>query len=202
MSGLDKAITGISGISEDESAIASSGPIAQTEVDASKLNDPDQHSVENPQPAGEPAGVRPGAAQATDFRFFIDSVSDKQIEGWIIRTEQPLRRCVVALREGDHILARAIASRFRADLTSAGIGDGLCCLRPPIASIGEDALNEEKRTARLLKELADAIAVLHVGWVNDNAHEEAERVDEDVALAPRDLLARIIALRVERGAPF
>jgi glycosyltransferase involved in cell wall biosynthesis len=124
LSGLDKAITGISGISEDESAIASSGPIAQTEVDASKLNDPDQHSVENPQPAGEPAGVRPGAAQATDFRFFIDSVSDKQIEGWIIRTEQPLHRCVVALREGDHILARAIASRFRADLTSAGIGDG------------------------------------------------------------------------------
>ena len=47
-----------------------------------------------------------------------------------------------------------------------------------------------------------AIAVLHIGWVNDNAQEEAERVDQDVALAPRDLLARIIALRVERGAPF
>ena len=57
-------------------------------------------------------------------------------------------------------------------------------------------------SARLLKELADAIGVLHVGWVNDNAQEEAQRVDEDVALAPRDLLARIIALRVERGAPF
>ena len=105
------------------------------------LNDPDHHSVENPEPAENPQpadaresgdgraatpidGEPAGAARATDFRFFVDSVSDTQIEGWIIRTKEPLRRCVVVLCEGDHILARAIASRFRADLTSAGIGDG------------------------------------------------------------------------------
>jgi hypothetical protein len=85
---------------------------------------------------------------------------------------------------------------------AAGIGDGLCGSRALIASIGEDALDEGKRAARLLKDLADAIAVLHIGGVNDDAQEEAERVDEDVALAPRDFLARIIALRVERRAPF
>ena len=85
---------------------------------------------------------------------------------------------------------------------AAGVGHGLGGLRPLIAGIGEDALDEGKRTARLLKDLADAIAVLHIGWVNDDAQEEAERVDEDVALTPRDFLARIIALRVERGAPF
>jgi hypothetical protein len=38
--------------------------------------------------------------------------------------------------------------------------------------------------------------------VDDDVHQEAERVDEDVALAARDLLARIVALRVERRAPF
>jgi hypothetical protein len=139
LSDSDKAIAGISEISAHKTAIAKSGPIAQTEDDASRLDDPDQHSADNPQPAAaresgyaravtpidsEPAGVRPGAAQATDFRFFIDSVSDKQIEGWVIRTGLPSHRCVVVLREGDRSLARVIASRFRADLASAGIGDG------------------------------------------------------------------------------
>jgi hypothetical protein len=38
--------------------------------------------------------------------------------------------------------------------------------------------------------------------MNDDAQQEAERIDEDVPLATRDLLARIKALRVERGAPF
>ena len=85
---------------------------------------------------------------------------------------------------------------------TAGPGCGSRGARSLIAGIGEDALDEGKRAARLLKDLADAIAVLHIGWVNDDAQEEAERVDEDVALAPRDFLARIITLRVERRAPF
>jgi hypothetical protein len=138
-SDLDKAVTGTSGISGRKSAIASSGPIAQTGGDAARPNDPDQHSVENTEPAGagasgggravapidsEPAEVRPGATQVTDFRFFVDAVSGRQIEGWIVKTEQPLRRCVVVLREGDRNIALATASRFRADLASAGIGDG------------------------------------------------------------------------------
>jgi hypothetical protein len=38
--------------------------------------------------------------------------------------------------------------------------------------------------------------------MNDDVQEKAERIDEDVPLAARDLLARIKALRVERGAPF
>src|SRR6266568_3201520 len=72
----------------------------------------------------DPRTPEPPAAQATDFRFFIDAVSEKQIEGWILRIKQPSDRCVVVLKEGDRILARAIASRFRADLTKTGIGDG------------------------------------------------------------------------------
>ena len=35
-----------------------------------------------------------------------------------------------------------------------------------------------------------------------HAQQEAERIDQNVALATADLLARIEALRVERGPPF
>jgi hypothetical protein len=38
--------------------------------------------------------------------------------------------------------------------------------------------------------------------MNGNAQQQAERIDEDMALASRDFLARIEALRVERRAPF
>ena len=50
--------------------------------------------------------------------------------------------------------------------------------------------------------LVGAVAILDVGRVDEDAHEQAERVDQDVALAPRDFLARIVALRVDRGPPF
>jgi len=38
--------------------------------------------------------------------------------------------------------------------------------------------------------------------MDDDVQQEAERIDQDVALAPNDLLARIKPLRVKRGAPF
>ena len=38
--------------------------------------------------------------------------------------------------------------------------------------------------------------------MHDNGQEEAERVDEDVPLAARNLLARVIALRIKRIPPF
>jgi hypothetical protein len=88
------------------------------------------------------------------------------------------------------------------DPPGACIGDRLRCLRSLIAGIGEDALDEWKAAARLSQNLAHAVAILHVGRMHDNAQQEAERIDEDVPLAARNLLARIEALRIERGAPF
>jgi hypothetical protein len=38
--------------------------------------------------------------------------------------------------------------------------------------------------------------------VDGDAQQEAKRVDEDMPLAARDLLAGIEALRIERGAPY
>ena len=86
-------------------------------------------------------------------------------------------------------------------------GSGLCDRRghlwPPIAGIGEDALDEGKQAAgAAIEDQARAVAILHASRMDDDVQQEAERIDEDVPLAARDLLARIEALRVERGAPF
>jgi len=82
-------------------------------------------------------------------------------------------------------------------------GSGLRHAWPLITGIGEDALNEGKKAARaLIEDQSRPVAILHVGGMDDDVQEKAERVDEDVPLAARDLLACIKALRVERGAPF
>ena len=89
------------------------------------------------------------------------------------------------------------------DLPRAGPGDGRGCLRSLVAGIGEDALDEGKEAARApIEHERRAVAVLHVGRMDDDVQQEAERIDENVPFAARDLLARIEALRVERRAPF
>lgn len=86
---------------------------------------------------------------------------------------------------------------------ATGLRNGRGQRRALIARIGEDAFDEGEEAARAdIEDKPCAIAVLHRGGMNDDVQEEAERVDEDVSLATRDLLARIVALRVERGAPF
>jgi hypothetical protein len=49
---------------------------------------------------------------------------------------------------------------------AAGVGNHLRHLRPLIASIGEDALDEWKPTPRRAEQLASTIAVLYVGRVD------------------------------------
>jgi hypothetical protein len=88
------------------------------------------------------------------------------------------------------------------DHPSTGAGDRLRGLRSLIASIGENALDEGEGATRLVQNVAHTVAILNVGGVDDDAQQEAERIDENVALAPRDLLARIETLRVKCGAPF
>ena len=86
---------------------------------------------------------------------------------------------------------------------SAGFCEGGSCFRTLVAGVGEDALDEREESARaLIENEPRAIAILHVGRMDDDAQQETERIDEDMPFAARDLLARIKALRVERGAPF
>ncbi len=89
------------------------------------------------------------------------------------------------------------------DDPAAGAGGGLRDARPLITGIGEDALDEGKEPAGSpVEDQSRAVAILDVGGMNDDVQEKAEGVDENMPFAARDLLARIIALRVKPGAPF
>lgn len=78
-------------------------------------------------------------------------------------------------------------------------GDVRLVGRPPdkparIAAIGEDTGDEGVALARSLERQLAAIAVLNVSGMDANGEEPAVGVGQDVALAPGDLLARIVAL--------
>lgn len=83
-----------------------------------------------------------------------------------------------------------------------GLGDNLGHLWSLVAGVGKDAFDEWKGSPCRAQQVAGAIAILHVGRVDDDAQQQAQRIDQDVALAAGDFLPRIKALRVERGAPF
>ena len=87
-------------------------------------------------------------------------------------------------------------------LPGAGLGDDCSHLRPLVAAIGEDALDEGEQTTGSTQQQIRAVAILHVGGMDHDVQEEAERIDEDMPLAARDLLARIEALRIDRRPPF
>jgi len=75
--------------------------------------------------------------------------------------------------------------------------------RSLIAGIGKDLHNERPQRACLfIEHERDTVSILNVCRMNRNAQQEAERVDEDMPLAAGDLLARVIALRVQRRPPF
>ena len=91
------------------------------------------------------------------------------------------------------------------DLDRPGTGscDGRGERASVVARISEDALDEgEKATGAPVEDQLRAVAVLDVGRMDDDVQQEADRIDEDVPLAARDLLARIVPLRVDRGPPF
>ena len=89
------------------------------------------------------------------------------------------------------------------DLPGCGASDRRRQLRSLIAGIGEDAFDEGEQAARaVIEDQPGAVAILDIGGVDDDVQEEAERVDENVPLAALDLLARVIARRIERRPPF
>jgi hypothetical protein len=83
-----------------------------------------------------------------------------------------------------------------------GLGDGLGHFRPLVAAISVDALDEGEGAASLSQHDSGAVTVLNIGGMNDYDQQEAKGVDEDVALAPFDLLARVVTRGIERGPPF
>ena len=67
-----------------------------------------------------------------------------------------------------------------------------------VAAIGEDASDEGEALAGCLERQLAAVAVLDVGAMHPDGEEPAVGIGQDVALAPGDLLARVIAF----VAPF
>lgn len=106
-----------------------------------------------------------------------------------------------ALGQSDELVQFAAFDDFHDP--AAGGGCGALDTRALIAGVGEDAMDERKQPTRApIENQPCAVAVLHVGGVDHDIQQEAERIDENMALAARDLLGRIKALRVERRAPF
>lgn len=97
----------------------------------------------------------------------------------------------------------AVAPLDHLDPPRSGLCRGRGRFRPLIAAIGEDPFDEgELATGSLIEHQRDAVTILDVGRVNGDVQQQAERVDQDVPLASLDLLSRVVALRVQRRAPF
>ena len=46
------------------------------------------------------------------------------------------------------------------------------------------------------------VAILDIGGMNDSVEQQTQRIYENMALLALDLLARIVAMRIDAGPPF
>ena len=98
--------------------------------------------------------------------------------------------------------ARAVAALGDLQPPAAGLGDRRGGRLALVGPVGEDHLDEREQPARGAQERQGAVPVLDAGGRDGGAQQQAQRVDEDVALLALDLLARVIALRIDTRAPF
>ena len=102
----------------------------------------------------------------------------------------------------EHHKAVPVAAAHDLERPCASPSHGGFHLPALVARIPDDALDEGKGPSGLPQQGLCSIAILHAGGVNDDRQEQPKRVGQDVALAAGDLLARVIAGRVERGPPL
>jgi len=75
-------------------------------------------------------------------------------------------------------------------------------LRACVAAISIELEQERIQAEQRRHQQHAAVPVLDVGGVHDGRHQQALRVHEDVALLAADLLACVVARRVDAGPPF
>ena len=80
--------------------------------------------------------------------------------------------------------------------------DGTLELRSAIAAVGKEPGQKRKRAKQGRHQHRAAVTVLDVGGVDDRLHQQALRIDEDVALLAQDLLAGVVARRIDASPPF
>lgn len=72
-----------------------------------------------------------------------------------------------------------------------------------VSAVGEDRLQKGKELAGVaVEDQKGAIAVLQVGRMNGDGKDQTEGIDEEMAFLAFDLLARVIARRVDVRPPF
>ena len=79
---------------------------------------------------------------------------------------------------------------------------GLAKLWALVAAIGEQFLKKRKFPKQRAQDENAASAILNVGAMNDRMKQQAYRVDENMPLLAFDLLAGIIAMRIDVAPPF
>jgi len=75
-------------------------------------------------------------------------------------------------------------------------------LRSFISAIDEQLLQKRKHPEQCCHDESAAIAILDVGRMNDGVEQETYCVDKNVPLLALDLLARIVAVRINERPPF
>ena len=75
-------------------------------------------------------------------------------------------------------------------------------LRSLIAAIGVKLEKKRIESEQARHDENAAIAILNIGRVDDGSHQQALRIDKDVALFAFDFLARVVAARVDAAPPF
>jgi hypothetical protein len=69
--------------------------------------------------------------------------------------------------------------------------------RPLIAAVGKQLLQERIHAEQGCKQQDAAVAVLDIGGVNDGVEQQTQRIYQKVALLAFDLLACVIAMRID-----
>ena len=103
---------------------------------------------------------------------------------------------------GQDLEAGGVGSLHDLEPPCSGAPDDECHLLPRVSAISKDALDEREQSSRTAQQLEGPVAVLNIRRVNNDAQQEAQRVDQDVPLATFDLLARVVARRIEPSPPF
>ena len=78
----------------------------------------------------------------------------------------------------------------------AGLVERAAQLPSAITALGKDVARPRIGYRRRGEQTRRAVTVLNAGRVSDDPHHQSERIDEHMALAALDLLARVIAASV------
>jgi hypothetical protein len=105
-----------------------------------------------------------------------------------------------ALRQ--ELEARTIAAFDDLELPVRDGAEDLFELGALIGAVADDLLEKGKQSPHRLEQGRRAVAVLHVGRMHLHAQQQAERVNEEMALLALDLLAGVIARRIDLRPPF